>query len=425
MDNIAYQFNRLLLFMIVIAPILGFITIRFIDIDLFMLLQFFSFIGIFLLLIFRTNARPIIFPKYILFYLLFILYVFYSAFFILDRDFKINYLFSNRLVGALNFMLIIENVPISKKQYQLLIKSSIAILIFAFVVIVIQEVVDPSFFLSNKFERADLIAEGDTENRLMSIYSWIGELNEIGFGFVPVFILITEHFLQQKKKIFLWMLMGMVFILLSKARWVMLNGLVVFVLLIINSENKIGQVVKYAFLIPLLSIVIFFGLKYVGLNVEGIVNERILEKNDKGSEKSATTRFLAFDAFNKLYWENAFWGKGSIKYGMGGTGQQDYQLKKFLNGRSAQIHVGYLSLFYMYGLVGGFFFMAFLTLFMRKIYKQAKMMRFWAPFLGFLGLVLANLTLVTFSTFQVGLLTVLIAHNYYYQNFMKSTNNVL
>jgi len=65
------------------------------------------------------------------------------------------------------------------------------------------------------------------------------------------------------------------------------------------------------------------------------------------NQTSAGTRILAFKAFNDLYWDNPL-GTGPIRYGMGGTGKQDYKLRSFLKDRSSQMHVGYLSLFYMY-----------------------------------------------------------------------------
>lgn len=424
-DNKAYQFNRLLLFLIVIAPIPGYVFLNFLNIDLFAFLQFFSFVGIILLLIFRQETKPIVFPNYLFFYLLFILYVFYSTFFMLDRDFKLKYIFGNRLIGGFNFMFIILNVPITKKHFKLLTKYSIYILLFAFIVILIQEKFDASFFLSSKFERADLIAnDGSHENRLMSIYSWIGELNEIGFGFVPVFIFITEYFIREKRKIFLWILMGLIFALLSKARWLMLNTLLVFVLLIVNKKDRLREIIKYSFLLPIASLFIYFTLNFIGLDVKGIIDNRILEKNESMSKKSASTRLLAFEAFDRLYWDNAVFGKGAIKYGMGATGEQDYKLKKFLRRRSSQIHVGYLNLLYMYGMIGGFFFLSFLVLLLRSLYKQAIQMRVWSPFLSFLGLAIANLTLVTFSTFQMGLLVVFIVNNYCYQIYQKSKLNV-
>jgi len=196
-----------------------------------------------------------------------------------------------------------------------------------------------------------------------------------------------------------------------------------FVILIANQRHKVREFTKYAILVPVIAIGSLILLDSVGINATKIVNDRILESDKKNINKtSAGTRVLAFKAFNALFWDSPFFGVGSIKYGMGGTGQQDYKLRSFLKGRSAQMHVGYVSLLYMYGLVGAFFFNGFLYLILRRLYRNAKKTRVWAPFLGFLGLAIGNLTLVTFSVFEMGLLIILVADRYYmnHANIIKS-----
>jgi hypothetical protein len=101
---------------------------------------------------------------------------------------------------------------------------------------------------------------------------------------------------------------------------------------------------------------------------------------------------------------------------MGGTGEQDYKLRSFLKGHSSQIHVGYLSLFYLYGIVGGILFMIFLFKLLTKLYRESKQTTYWGPYLGVLGFAVANLTLVTFTFFEVGLIVSMIMHKYYLDN---------
>ena len=421
MDNLAHKYNRLLLLLFVIAPICGFITLKFLNMDFFTIMQIFSFFGIALLLVYRNDSNPIVFPRYLLFYLLFIVYVYYSTFFQLDRDFKLKYIYSDRMIGAFNFLFIIENVTITKKQYKFLINISWKILAAAVLVIIIQELINPVFAVNPNFRRIKFIEETSKNERiLMSIYSWIGALLTVGFSFVPILIIIVEDLNKRKKKIFLWILMGIVFALLSKARWIMLNTMLVFVLLIMPHRNKFGQFLKYLFLLPVIFILSFFVLDKAGIDVKGIVVERILESDKKDmSQKSAGTRLLAFEAFNRLFWKQPFFGKGSYKYGLGGTGKQDYELHSFLRGRSSQMHVGYLSLLYMYGLIGGSLFLTSLYLLLKRLYKNAKLTGMWSPYLGFLGVAIANLTLVMFSYYEMGLIVALVADRFYRQNLIK------
>ena len=104
-------------------------------------------------------------------------------------------------------------------------------------------------------------------------------------------------------------------------------------------------------------------------------------------------------------------GKGML-HGFGGE-SKDYELVRELAGRSSQIHIGYLSLLYYYGLVGGFLYLTFIVLITRKLYRDAKTTYYWGPFFGFLGLVLANFTLVSLSFFNAGLILCLFFNQVY------------
>ncbi|MDY7394101.1 O-antigen ligase family protein [Aureibaculum sp. 2210JD6-5] len=268
-------------------------------------------------------------------------------------------------------------------------------------------------------------SETSNVERLHSIYSWVGYITN-GLGFVPVFLLVVEDLnkRRQSKKVLFWILMGIIYSLLTKSRWIMVNTLMVFIVVLITQRYKFRQFLKYLIVIPLILLISYFTLNTIGVNAEGIVKERILENDKKKvSQKSAGTRLLAIQVFNKLYWKNAVFGKGSIKYGMGGTGKQDYELQKALARKSSQLHVGYLSLLYMYGFVGGSLFLIFLFLFLKKLYLNAKRTSSWAPFFGIMGFAVANLTLVTFSVFEMGLIFAVLADKYFIEQ--KKSNLIL
>ena len=325
------------------------------------------------------------------------------------------YLFSNPLIGGFNMMFIIENLTIPKMKYDKVIRFSKYILVIAFVVILYQQAVDPLFFVrSDGFDEFSEISSDS--NRLPSIYSSLGSI-AIGFCFIPVFLLVVEVREKHYRNVIIWIIIGLTVAFLSKARWIMLNSFLVFILVFIINKGRFSRQLKYIFLVPFIMIASYFFLNLVGIDASAIVKNRILESDKQNlSQSSAGTRILAFEAFNRLYWNKPFLGSGNIKYGMGGTGQQEYELRSFLRGRSSQIHVGYLSLFYMYGLVGGTLFLSFLFLLLKKLYKNARQTHIWAPFLGFIGLALANWTLVAFSVFEMGLLIVFYADQYYSQH---------
>lgn len=402
----------MLIFVLVLGPFTAYFSYTFMKMDFFTVMQLFSYIGVALLLIFRNSINPIRFPRYLLFYLLFVVYIFYADLYRLDREFKVKYLFDNYLIGGFNFMLIIENLKFSKKHFRLMLDISKKILIIAFIVIVIQQVYNPNFFVRPDLTEALFTERGSSESRLISIYSFMGVMSA-GLGFVPLFILVVEYLDKRNKKILIWLVLGLLFAILTKARWVMLNTLLVFFVLLIGHKDKIKRVLKYFLVFPVFLILFSLALNTTGVNVTGIVEDRILEKDKDISDKSAGTRLLAFTIFKKFFWDHPLFGAGNIKYGMGGTGENEYKLRRALNKKSSQLHVGYLSLLYRYGLIGGVLFIGFLYLMLRKLYKDSKRTTYWAPFLGVLGFVLANFTLVYFSFYQMGLLLVLLANKYY------------
>ena len=66
-----------------------------------------------------------------------------------------------------------------------------------------------------------------------------------------------------------------------------------------------------------------------------------------------------------------------------------------------------------------FLFLAFLFLLMKRLYIDAKKTKYWSPFLGLLGFVIANLTLVSFSMFEMGLLIAVFANKHFVEQHKK------
>ncbi len=426
MNSIAQKYNRILILIFAVAPFVAFFTVKFLNMDFNRMMQLMSYIGVFLLLILRNNKTPIKFPKYLFFYLLFIVYVFYSDLYRLNREFKVMYLFSNFLIGGFNMMFIIENLHFSKEYYRKIISVSKIIFLIAIIVIFIQQVVESSFFVNSNLSAIRFVTEVDeNKSRLVSIYSWIGGLIVVGFASVPIYLLIVEERIKSKYILF-WVISGFIFAFLTKARWIMINTLLVFIILFIHNKSKMRFYMRYIIVLPTIIILTSIILEYSGVQISDIIKERILESDKRDiSQKSAGTRILAFLAFNRLFWDQPVFGVGSIKYGMGGAGKQDYKLRSFLQGRSSQMHVGYVSLLYMYGSIGGGIFLIFLFLLLKKLYQNAKLSGMWAPFLGIFGFAVANLTLVSFSIFQMGFVIVLATDKYYYQNLKYKSNRIV
>ena len=413
MDNLQSKYNRYLILVLALGPISGFLVVRFLKLDFYSLMQMFSFIGVIFILLFRKNNQKVIFPRYLLFYLLFILYVFYSDLIMLNRPFKANYLIHNYFIGGFNFMFIIENIKINKKLFLFIIRISKLLILFAVVVIVIQQIIDPNFLINPAFLENMFYGESANQTRLRSIYSYMTSMS-FGLDFVPVFLFVVEYLDRRNDKVLIWIVCGLLYTLLTKARWIMLNSLFVFPQLIIGYKDKSKRMFKYLIVLPFFLVVLSGASSLVGIDINGIVEERILESNKKNlNEKSASSRLLAFELFNKFFWDKPFFGAGNYKYGMGGSGKNEYKLRRALNKRSSQLHVGYLSLLYWYGIFGGFLFLSFLYLLLKMLFHDAKKTNMWAPFFAFLGFALANVTLVYFSLFHAGLILALYANKYY------------
>lgn len=396
-----------------VSPFVGFITLGVMELDFNWLFAVAAYFGAALVLFYSNTKNRIVFPKYLWFYLLFLLYEYYSTFVLLDREFKMIYLVSNGTIPTFLTLFLVENLSINKKFYNKIFKISKIVLIIAVLVILVQQFIDPNFFVEPT--TAKIFKENDPNSQsLFSIYSWTSPLAP-GLCFIPILYFVVEDLDKKKKntRALVWILIGLMFAFLTKERWIMLNAMMVFFVILASKKHKFKFILRHLAMIPVVLALSFVVLKSAKVDVDGIVFDTILESDKDISQKSAGTRILAFKAFNKFYWKNPVFGMGNIKYGMGGTDRQDYELKNFLRGRSSQLHVGYLSLFYMFGIIGGVLFMLFLFFFLRRIYLNAKLTSRWAPFFGVLSFFVANLTLVTFSLFEMGLIFAVLADRYF------------
>ena len=408
------KYNRLLIVFYTISPLTSYIFVEILNIETNFISIVLSILGVILFFVLNDKSRRIRIPTYLIFYFLFTLYLFFSAFVLHDKDFKISYIYGSSYIGAVCLLFIIENMVITKKYYDIIFKISKYTLILAFFVILYQELVNPTFWMYTYREVDQTVYLDRSEYRLKSIFSYLG-YNSFGLIFLPMLLWIIESLDRKKKNVMKWVLVGLIYVFIAKARWLMVNSITIFVLLVLKRKYKIFQSVKYGFYLILFLFLGYSTLNLVNIDVDEIIEKRILE-SDKGSRSSsAGTRLFAFEVFGKVFWDEPVFGAGDQKYGMGGTGQHNYNLRKLLGKRTAQIHVGYLSLFYKFGLVGGFFFVGFIISLIKSLYKTAKNKNVWTPFLAVLGFALINLTQVNFSFFEVGLIIVLFVNRYYIQ----------
>ncbi len=347
-------------------------------------------------------------PLYIWFYGLFVLYTIYSDVYISNLKFDNEFIRKNLGIAGFLMLIVIENVSLQRKQYIILLKISIVVIIVGFVIQMLQQVISPDF-LSYSDSTIKIKKE---EIRLESIYSWGSTITYFGLSFYPILAVIVDlGFLEKSKKPYWLLFIGFVAAILNKSRFVLLNYLIILLLIPKRIELKIINYVRWVFVIVAIFGAFYFVAPYLGFDTQKFVNERLLEVNSKNIEdSSAGTRIIAYKVFTKLFKEHKFLGKGNLHNIR--TKQQkesrDVELVRALHGRSSQIHVGYLSLFYYYGYVGGCLYMLFLIALTRKLYREAKENDFWGSFTGWSMFLLSNLTLVHFDIFNMGMLMLLI-----------------
>jgi hypothetical protein len=356
----------------------------------------------FLLLIFKKKKR---FPRYLIFYALFVLYTVICDIFInnnlndpsiIARIFGLPkllvYIITNKLISSLLLLTIIENTVFSDKA----IKNWM---------IILKYVVYISFFLSPREYDLAIYRFGD--ERRFSIFSWINT-NESGHSFPALIsILLSIAYMNEDKiKIYNYSFIGIIYSFLTKARYIMLS--VVIILFQYFSYNKVRliTVLKYLLVIMLVLSVAFISLKALQVPVEQLISERIFEKDRGGFENtSAYTRVYAFTLFKTFFPEKPIFGTG---------GSMEYDLMKMKGSKTSQIHVGWLSLLYYYGIFGGMFYILFSYFLIKRLLLIAKNTNYWGSFFVFMTYFISIMgTGVSFELNYMGFIFAIVFNKYY------------
>lgn len=405
----------------VLAPVLAIIIGSVVNIGFYNILSALTWFGAIIVVFDKFGKQnKIVFPIYLKYLLVFILYTIVSDYLLVGKTITIKYIYSNYLFSGFLAALMVENIKVSASFIKKASFLSLLFLLFAFFVIIYQQTIN-DFFLVNTDSLntvTDLEKLGEIQKRLPSIYSW-SSLMDLNYGFISIITLIISEKLVENKKVNLviaLMVITSIFSFLTRGRWIMINALLVVFMYFIFKGINIKNVIIYG----LLSIFIFSmtiqTLEFFNVPVTKIMNERVLEKGKGSLDKtSAGTRVTAFVVFANLFPLHPIFGKGLL-HSFGKT-SKDFDLVGELNGRSSQIHVGYLSLFYYYGIVGALPFLLFLYHLLKKLLKEAKQSEFYGAFFVFIGFALSNWTLVNFTIFYYGLILAIVYHNYYYERY--------
>jgi hypothetical protein len=343
------------------------------------------------------------FPKYLTFFVFFTIYQLASVYIngLIPSDATtFNFLLSNRNILACLLFFVAENTHFDERFIRIMNRNIFIIVIISLVFSLIQ-LKNPSFFvapyvLENLGNETFL-----TENRVFSIYSWLG-LNSLGITF-PILIGILLSFYSHKKVSTPFIILsGIIVSFLTKARYVMISMIIVFSQYFFISKISLSK--KATILIMFFgSILISLSVaKAMGYNIQQVIDERILEKNTNMG--SANARILSYYVFLKVFPEHPLFGVGP---------ETRPEVVRLLGGRAPIIHVGYLSYLYFYGLFGCFFLFLAIFFMFKKAWTIGSKNEFLAGFYGLLAFCIANLTMVYFSFSEMGIVLVIIYLRYF------------
>jgi hypothetical protein len=328
------------------------------------------------------------------------------------------YLMKNEAIWFFIMLIIISNSNSYKLSNYILSKKILYIIIVVSAIVSVIQVFIPFFFLSQLYIGENIDSIGSIINyRLPSIFSWSSRQG-VGLTFIPILaILIGSLYKGKNRKLLLMVyLLGAIVAFLSKSRYVYVAYFFVLAMnLFYDKSYSIVKYFKFIFIGLFISVLLYMFLDLIGFNIVDVIRNRIFEDNLGGVlNGSAGTRINAFYVFFDLFPKNPIFGTGNI---------MSYELKKAVsNIRSSQIHVGYLSLFYYYGIIGGFLYLSFLYTIMSSLHKNAKLYNNYGPFVGFGLLVWSNFTLVDLVPFEAGIFLCLIFDRVYYLDYKFNKN---
>ncbi|NND08917.1 MAG: hypothetical protein HKN87_21305 [Saprospiraceae bacterium] len=364
---------------------------------------------------FREDENLVV-PPYLILFGLFALYVFASSLFVADKFQEVSivkYLYEDPFLKSFAFIFVLENTLFHKGHIRIALQSLFFILIIASLV-TLWQVYDPLFLRSEvvgnmasiPFERyseyvmslgpdytedVEFLAEGYRT----SIYSWISGIS-VGLDSLAIFsILFGINEMGRIKRVIMLVCAGFISIL-SSARWIILNFLVIVSQRLMGKPSPLFSGLKLLFGLACIIGLVGLSASLVGFNISTFIENRLLAE-------SAGTRIYAFKVFNQVYFDAPIFGTG---------GADTPEMLQLIQGRTSQIHVGWLKLIYYYGLVGALIYGGFVVSLLRHLYIRAKKSKYWGSFFAILAFVVANFTLVELSPLYHGLLLALIFSRY-------------
>ncbi len=395
------MFDVVMAYTIVLFPIWGMLLRLAVNMSVIYITTFLFFFGSIFVLVRAYQQGQLELPIYFNIYALFVTYTVILNFLYTDLpyvDGVFKFFYSNYLVTSLLGLFVALNIRLNAVWLRRLIKIMTAIVIFAGITSLIQ-FFDPDFLVDKSNLAAVEAKSAKYGDRKWSIYTW-GNYTDIGFSFLSYISIIFSIGMVFSRRQYWLVFLGFLVSLLNGSRWVILNAIVISLQDFLATRNRFAQFIRFSIYSVVLLALVYGTLILIGVDLNKLIYDRLFQE-------SASTRLVAVEVFLDQFPKAPIIGTG---------GDYTAETIRLIAGRSSQIHVGFLAIFYLYGIIGGLLFISFLYSILKRMGAVAQKTNYWGSYYAFLGLALANLTLVTFGVYYHGLLLAVIFHNFFKRN---------
>jgi hypothetical protein len=360
---------------------------------------------LFLLMLFSKDRLR--YPLYLFPLILLVVYYFvwdlFNGYYHSFESGLLAYIYSNLWIHTLTFLIIVENTRFDEKFIRIIIQIFKVTILLSFIVSFVQFFIDPLFYMPDKL-KIFWALQDQYEIRLNSIFTYD---SSVGSSLIPIVSILIGYTLYRNERLnTAWLLLAGFVFFVNKSRYVYLN----FLIILMQYPVIRGIEINKAFRVLLISVIflplLHLAFSFTGFDLNEFVNERLLST-------SALTRFLAFEMFAEFFPKNPWFGTGL---------RLDDDLVRAIGGRSSQIHVGYLSHLYQFGIVGTFFLLGFLFMILNKMYSTFFYTRYSGSMFAVLCVAVTNLTGVDFSFYHYGLLFAFIFEKYISDKYFAEDN---
>ncbi len=297
------------------------------------------------------------------------------------------FLYKNPAMFSIFVFLMVENAVFTGKFIRRIVIIFKATIIVAFIVSFIQVFVIEYFLIPVQlYEDVNIAQFGII--RFPSFFAYL-DPNEMGFSFLPIAGIVLSYDMYYKNRFTaVFVVLSGVVAILSSTRYIQIGYFIILMQLLIGKKFSLKNTML---LLVMLGVSIFLStifLRAIGFDLDDYYYTRLIER-------TYMSRIVGINLFIRFFPQNPLFGVGQ---------RVSDELYSALGGYSSQIHIGYLSHLYEWGIVGSIFVFTAWALMALKMWRVAVHSRFYGGFFGMLIFLFANATLVEYDLFHYGII---------------------